>query len=99
MFVNKDAWYELDEQTRNVIKGLAMLAERAGTAEARQLSDWYVSQLVSHGMIVQSVNEQLRNYFEQIGATMIQEWLSEVMTSVSKVNGEPESAICGPCEG
>ena len=77
VFVNKDAWNELDENTRNVIKGLAMLAEPAGTAKARQLSDWYVTQLVSHGLIVQSVNEQLRSDFEQIGATMIQEWLSE----------------------
>ena len=97
--MNKDAWNELEENTRNVIKGLTMLAERVGTAKARQLSDWYVTQLVSHGMIVQSVNEQLRNYFEQIGATMIQEWLSEVMTSANEENDVPDSAICGPCEG
>ena len=77
VFVNKDAWNELDEQTRNVIQGLAMLAERAGTAKARQLSDWYVSQLGAQGMIVQPVNEQLRSDFKQIGATMIREWLSE----------------------
>ncbi len=77
VFVNKNAWNELDEQTRNVIQGLAMLAERAGTAKARQLSDWYASQLRAQGMIVQPVNEQLRSDFKQIGATMIQEWLSE----------------------
>ncbi len=77
VFANKDAWNELDEQTRNVIRGLAMLAERAGTAKARQLSDWYVSQLVAHGMIVQPVNEQLQSDFKQIGATMVREWLSE----------------------
>jgi TRAP-type C4-dicarboxylate transport system substrate-binding protein len=76
VFVNKDVWNELDENTRNVIKGLAMLAERAGTAKAQQLSDWYVTQLAAQGMVIQTVDDQFRDELKQIGATMIEEWLS-----------------------
>ena len=53
-----------------------MLAERAGTAKALQLSDWYVTQLAAQGMVIQTVDDQFRDELEQIGATMIEEWLS-----------------------
>ena len=76
VFVNRDAWEELDESTRNVVRGLARLAERAGTAEARQLADWYTAQLAANGMQVQPAGEALRGGLEGIGATMTEEWLS-----------------------
>ena len=76
VFVNKDAWEALDESTRNIVRGMAMLAERAGTAKAQQLTDWYVAQLAVNGMSVQVAGEQLRGDLEAIGITMTEEWLS-----------------------
>ena len=76
VFVNKDAWNGLDESTRNIVMGLAMLAERAGTTHAQQLSDWYLTQLAANGMAVQVAGDQLRGDLESIGATMTEEWLS-----------------------
>ena len=76
VFVNKDAWEALDESTRNIVRGMAMLAERAGTAKAQQLSDWYIAQLAANGMSVQSAGAQLRGDLEAIGATMTDEWMS-----------------------
>ena len=76
VFVNKDAWEEQDESTRNIIRGMAMLAERAGAAKAQQASDWYVAQLAANGMTVQVAGEQLRGDLEAIGVTMTEEWLS-----------------------
>lgn len=77
VFANKDAWDALDEGTRNVVRGMAMLAERAGTAKAQQLSDWYVAQLAANGMRVQAAGDRLRGDLEGIGATMTEEWLSK----------------------
>ena len=76
VFVNQDAWEALDQSTRNIVRGMAMLAERAGTAKAQQLSDWYITQLAANGMSVQFAGEQLRGDLEAIGATMTAEWLS-----------------------
>ncbi len=76
VFVNKDAWEALDEGTRNIVRGMAILAERAGTAKAQQLSDWYIAQLGANGMTVQVAGEQLRDDLGAIGATMTEEWLS-----------------------
>ncbi len=75
VFVNKDSWNELGEDRRNVVKGLAMLAERAGTARAHQLADWYVTQLAANGMKVQPAKDSLRAELQEIGRTMLEEWL------------------------
>ncbi len=77
VMVNKDAWNDLDESTRNVVKGLAMLAERAGTAKAQQLSDWYLTQLAANGMKVQPAGERLKADLQRIGKTMSAEWIKE----------------------
>lgn len=72
--VNKEAWEELDEGTQNIVKALSMLAEKAGTARAQQLSDWYIAQLAANGMKVAPAGEQLRKDLEEIGNTMTEEW-------------------------
>ena len=77
VFVNKDAWNKLDASTQNIVKGLAMLAERAGTTKSQQLSDWYLSQLAANGMKVQPPGDGLRGDLEKIGATMTKEWLEK----------------------
>ena len=77
VFVNKDAWEKLDQSTRNIVKGIAMLAEKAGTTKSQQLSDWYLSQLAANGMKVQPAGPQLRADLEKIGAVMTSEWLKK----------------------
>lgn len=74
VFVNKESWDSLDDSTKNIVKALAMLAEKAGTAKANQLADWYVAQLAANGMTTAPAGEQLRKDLEEIGATMTEEW-------------------------
>ncbi|HPQ96931.1 MAG: TRAP transporter substrate-binding protein [Thiothrix sp.] len=85
VFVNKDAWDKLDDATRNAVRGVALLAEKAGTAHARQLADWYVTQLAANGMQTGPAGEQLRKDLEAIGVTMTDEW--------KKAAGEEGSAL------
>jgi len=80
VFVNKDAWNGLDEATRNVVKGLAMLAERSGTAKSQQLADWYLTQLAANGMTVQPAGNRLKGDLQKIGATMSDEWIKSAGT-------------------
>ncbi|EPJ44838.1 MAG: peptide ABC transporter solute-binding protein [Osedax symbiont Rs2] len=74
IFVNQDAWNSLDQSTQSIVKGMAMLAEQAGTAKAQQLSDWYISQLSANGMKTQPAEGQLLSDLQSIGKTMAQEW-------------------------
>ena len=74
IFVNQDAWNSLDQSTQSIVKGMAMLAEQAGTAKAQQLSDWYISQLAANGMKTQPAEGQLLSDLQSIGKTMAQEW-------------------------
>jgi TRAP-type C4-dicarboxylate transport system substrate-binding protein len=75
VFVNKDAWEELDEATQQVLEDCAAEAAAAGTAESERLNDWYKEQLTANGMSVQPPGEQLRADLEKIGQTMTDEWL------------------------
>jgi TRAP-type C4-dicarboxylate transport system substrate-binding protein len=75
VFVNKDAWEELDEATQNVLRECGAKAEEAGTARSAELNDWYKEQLAANGMTVQPPGDQLRADLEEIGKTMTDEWL------------------------
>lgn len=77
VFVNKQAWNSLDENTRNIVKGLALMAEKAGAARSEQLAGWYIEQLQKNGMTVQPAGEKLAADFGQIGDTMTAEWLQQ----------------------
>ncbi|MBY4677743.1 TRAP transporter substrate-binding protein [Marinobacterium arenosum] len=77
VFVNKQAWESLDENTQNIVKGLALMAEKAGTARSEQLAGWYIEQLAAHGMNVGPAGEQLAADFKKIGDTMTKEWLAQ----------------------
>ncbi|WP_051560210.1 TRAP transporter substrate-binding protein [Marinobacterium jannaschii] len=77
VFVNKQAWNGLDENTQNIVKGLALMAEKAGAARSEQLAGWYIEQLSAHGMKVAPAGEKLAADFKQIGDTMTKEWLSQ----------------------
>ena len=75
VMVNKDVWDALDEGTQNIVRGVAMMAEAAGTARSEQLAGWYLAQLADNGMVVQPAGPQLQADFEGIGEIMASEWL------------------------
>lgn len=77
VFVNKQAWNSLDESTQNIVKGLALMAEKAGTARSEQLAGWYIEQLQANGMTVQPAGKTLASDFSQIGETMTGEWVKQ----------------------
>ena len=77
VFVNKRAWDALDSTTQNIVKGVAMLAEQAGTTKSEQLSDWYKTQLAANGMSVQAAQGQLLTDLQGIGEVMTGEWLEQ----------------------
>ncbi len=77
VFANKDAWNDLDEGTRNIVKGVSMMAEAAGTAKSEQLMNWYLAQLAANGMKVQPAGAQLTTELKKIGATMTDSWLKK----------------------
>lgn len=76
VFVNKDTWDALDPALQATIRGVAMIAERAGTIDSERLTNWYMEQLAANGMTVQPAGDQLRTDLEAIGATMADEWLA-----------------------
>ena len=73
--VNTEAWEALDEKTQGIVLGAAAMAEEAGWAKAQELSDWYKEQLAANGMEVGPPGDTLRGDMEQIGQTMVEEWL------------------------
>ena len=77
VMVNQDAWDALDESTQNIVRGVAMMAEAAGTARSEQLAGWYLGQLAANGMSVQPAGDQLRADFEEFGVIMTAEWLED----------------------
>ena len=75
VFANKAAWEQLDAATQNIVKGVALLAEAAGTARSEQLSGWYLTQLAANGMNVQTAQGQLLDDLKSIGERMTGEWM------------------------
>jgi len=73
--VNKNAWEELDEATQSAVLEAAAAAEERGWAKAEELAGWYAEQLAENGMEVLPPGEQLTSDFQEIGATMTDEWL------------------------
>ena len=77
VFVNKDAWDELDEKTQNIVMGVAKMTELAGVTKAEQLANWYKAQLAANGMKVQPAGSKLKQELKAIGDQMINEWLEK----------------------
>ena len=77
VFVNKQAWEALDDDTKNTVRGIALMAEKAGAARSEQLAGWYLEQLAANGMTVIGAGDQLQKDFEVVGKTMAEEWLAK----------------------
>ena len=75
VFANKQAWNNLSEETQNIVRGIAMMAEKAGTARSEQLTGWYLEQLAANGMQVVLAGDQLDSDLKKVGETMTAEWL------------------------
>lgn len=75
VFVNKEAWEALDEETRAIFREEAAKAEEAGWKKSQELAEWYKEQLAAEGMAVEPPSEALAADFREIGETMTQEWL------------------------
>jgi TRAP-type C4-dicarboxylate transport system substrate-binding protein len=76
ILVNKQAWEALDDDVRQALLDCGSEAEARGTAESKELNDWYKEQLMANGMTVVPPGDQLRSDLEAIGATMTEEWLA-----------------------
>ena len=85
VFVNKKAWNKLSKENQNIIRGVAMMTEAAGTARSEQLSGWYINQLAANGMKVQVAEGQLRADLESIGKTMSDEWIKGAGSKGKKI--------------
>jgi TRAP-type C4-dicarboxylate transport system substrate-binding protein len=75
VIVNKDAWESLDADLQQIVLDAAAAAEQRGWDKARELSDWYKDQLAANGMVVEPPSDKLKADFQEIGATMTEEWL------------------------
>lgn len=85
VFVNKRMFDRLDEETQQVIMTAAANAEKKGWELGRKLAIEHTDTLAKNGMKILEPSEQLLSELEQIGATMIDEWLSEAGESGSSV--------------
>lgn len=75
VFVNSDSWNGLDEASRNVINGCAMLAEYAGLWRSIHYTQFTLGELAKNGMTVGPPSDQLRSDLREIGVTMTNEFL------------------------
>jgi TRAP-type C4-dicarboxylate transport system substrate-binding protein len=91
VFVNKDAWQELDEATQQVLRDCAAEAAEAGTAESARLNDWYKEQLAANGMSIEPPGDQLSADLEEIGGTMANEWLEATGEAGKEIMGAYKS--------
>ncbi|KAA0013003.1 TRAP transporter substrate-binding protein [Billgrantia pellis] len=77
VFVNKDRWDALDEETKQEVLAIAAEAEQRGEQQARDLTDTLKSRLSDKGVSINQPNEELQAEFERIGEVMQKEWLEK----------------------
>lgn len=75
VFVNKDAWDGLDEETQDCLESSAMMAQKTGTLTSELLTNWYLQALSDAGMTVGAPGDQLSADLAAIGETMTAEWV------------------------
>jgi len=76
VFVNKDVWAGVSDKNKAAIQGCADLAAYAGYWRAVQYTDFTLKGLRDGGMTVQPAGEQLQSELNEIGKTMVDEWLA-----------------------
>lgn len=77
VFVNKSSWDGVSDQSKNVLKACASLAEFAGNARSREYNDFTLNGLRAGGMEVAPASETMVDELKAIGETMTTEWLEK----------------------
>lgn len=77
VFVSQKAFDRLDAPTREAVLNAAAAAEARGWKLCEEKTKWYNEQLVKNGMTVADPSPQLRSDFEEVGQTMIAEWIKQ----------------------
>lgn len=77
VIVNLDTWNGLDAATQAILVEKAAAAEERGWTEAEELSDWYKTELSNQGMTIEAPSIELQQEFQEIGETMMNEWLEK----------------------
>ncbi|TYC48294.1 TRAP transporter substrate-binding protein [Rhodobacterales bacterium] len=75
IMVNSGVWDGVSEESKNVIKGCAELAEYAGTWRAKEYTQFTLQGLRDGGMTVAPASEKMKGELQEIGETMTNEWL------------------------
>jgi TRAP-type C4-dicarboxylate transport system substrate-binding protein len=76
IFVNKDVWDGLPDESRAALTDCADQAKAAGLERAREFTARTIQGLKDNGMIVQRADPALVKELRAIGATMTEEWLN-----------------------
>ena len=74
VIVNKDAWNKLDSATQKLIMTEAAVAEKKGWELSKKGNVADKKALADAGMKVGKVNSALEKHFQNVGATMADEW-------------------------
>jgi len=77
VFANKRMFDRLDAETQQVILTAAANAEKKGWALGRKLAVEHTNKLAENGMKVSEPSDQLITELEEIGSTMVNEWVAE----------------------
>lgn len=77
VFANKRMFDRLDAETQQVILTAAANAEKKGWALGRKLAVEHTDKLAENGMKVSEPSDQLITELEEIGSTMVNEWVAE----------------------
>ena len=74
VIVHKGAWNKLDSATQDLIMKEAAVAERKGWDLSKKGNVADKKALAAAGMQVGKVNSELQKHFQEVGATMAEEW-------------------------
>ena len=85
VIVNRDAFDALDPEVRGAVIAAAAKAETRGWIMSNSVQDGLTRNLAANGMTVELPNQDLLAELQEIGATMVDEWLEKA--------GEPGAAF------
>ena len=74
IIVHRGAWNKLDSATQELVMKEAAVAERKGWDLSKKGNVADKKALATAGMQVGKVNSELQNHFQEVGATMAEEW-------------------------
>lgn len=76
VFVNMDAWNDLDDASKAVMNDCAAAAKAEGLQRSKDYTDFTLNGLREGGMTVEAASDTLVGELQAIGATMTEEWLA-----------------------